>query len=213
MSKFVELVDQKRINLLGIGGIPKEELLNIAKTVGLENVNDKALELIRKEIEHLGKLSLAGQVFFSEIAILSWLFSNFPDNFVKKKLYKSHFSLNLGVHNWKFCFWASNFLKPSQDTSTCWIFSWPPRPRIWKNSYPGFFGIDIRWVYFKLIFRDPVIATLTKGDKLEVLQTPTASTVSSMGRSYFQDRKLRQLLPTLLHLLRSFLRFISWVWT
>ena len=71
LSRFVELVDQKRINLLGIGGIPKEELLNIAKTVGLENVNDKALELIRKEIEHLGKLSLAGQVFFSEIAILS----------------------------------------------------------------------------------------------------------------------------------------------
>ena len=62
MAKFVEMVDEKKINLLGINDIPKEELINIAKTIGLEKIKQKSLELIRKEIEHLGKLALAGQV-------------------------------------------------------------------------------------------------------------------------------------------------------
>ena len=62
MAKFVEMVDEKKINLLGINDIPKEELINIAKTIGLEKIKQKSLELIRKEIEHLEKLALAGQV-------------------------------------------------------------------------------------------------------------------------------------------------------
>ena len=62
LSKFVELVDEKKINLLGIAAIERAELINIAKTVGIENVDDKSLEGIRGEIEHLGKVTLAGQV-------------------------------------------------------------------------------------------------------------------------------------------------------
>ena len=57
-----EYDNEKKINLLGINDIPKEELINIAKTIGLEQIKQKSLELIRKEIEHLGKLALAGQV-------------------------------------------------------------------------------------------------------------------------------------------------------
>ena len=62
LSKFVELVDEKKINILGIAAIEKTDLINIAKTVGIENIDDKSLECIRGEIEHLGKVTLAGQV-------------------------------------------------------------------------------------------------------------------------------------------------------
>lgn len=63
MSNFAKLVDDKKINLLGIGEIQKEELIEIGLKVGLEKVKKKSLEMLRREIEHLGKLALAGQVF------------------------------------------------------------------------------------------------------------------------------------------------------
>ena len=62
MSKFAKLIDDKKINLLAIGDITKEELMEIGQKVGLEKVSKKTLELLRREIGHLGKLSLAGQV-------------------------------------------------------------------------------------------------------------------------------------------------------
>ena len=62
MAKFTKLLDEKKINLVGIGDMRKEELVEVSKFLGLENIGDKSLEMLRKEIGHLGKLLLAGQV-------------------------------------------------------------------------------------------------------------------------------------------------------
>ena len=62
MIEFANLVDGKKINLVGIGDMQKEHLVEIAVKLGLEKVRTKSLEMLRKEIGHLGKLSLAGQV-------------------------------------------------------------------------------------------------------------------------------------------------------
>ena len=62
MTEFAKLVDEKKINLLGISDMRKEELHEVGVKVGLDNVKDKSLEMLKKEIGQLGKLFLAGQV-------------------------------------------------------------------------------------------------------------------------------------------------------
>ena len=42
----------------------KKELLEAAELIGLHDIQNKSLELIRGEITHLGKLVIAGQVSF-----------------------------------------------------------------------------------------------------------------------------------------------------
>ena len=64
LANFVQLLDAKKINLLGIGNMQKEELIDVGEAIGLEKVKKKPLELLRKEVEHLGKLAIAGQVRF-----------------------------------------------------------------------------------------------------------------------------------------------------
>ena len=71
LANFVQLLDDKKINLLGIGNMKKEELINVGHFVGLEKVKQKPLELLRKEVEHLGKLALAGQVRLLEFLCFS----------------------------------------------------------------------------------------------------------------------------------------------
>ena len=62
MIEFAKLIDEKKINLLGIGDMRKEELHEVGDKVGLEKIKEKSLEMLRKEIGQLGKLFLAGQV-------------------------------------------------------------------------------------------------------------------------------------------------------
>ena len=62
MSAFTTLLDEKKINLVGIGDLKKDELFEIGGKLGLEKVRTKSLEMLRREIGHLGKLFLAGQV-------------------------------------------------------------------------------------------------------------------------------------------------------
>ena len=62
MSEFAKLIDEKKISILGIRDMKKEKLFEIGKILGLENIKDKSLEMLRAEIEELGKLLLAGQV-------------------------------------------------------------------------------------------------------------------------------------------------------
>ena len=62
MAEFTKLLDRKRINILGIGDMKKEELIEVSQLIGLEKVNIKSLEMLRREIGHLSKLFLAGQV-------------------------------------------------------------------------------------------------------------------------------------------------------
>ena len=76
MIEFAKLIDEKKINLLGIGDMGKEELHEVGDKLGLEKIKDKSLEMLRKEIGHLGKLFLAGQVciFISTINMFITLF-------------------------------------------------------------------------------------------------------------------------------------------
>ena len=69
MTEFAKLIDEKKINLLGIGDMGKEELHEVGNKVGLEKIKDKSLEMLRKEIGQLGKLFLAGQVIKIRISI------------------------------------------------------------------------------------------------------------------------------------------------
>ena len=62
MIEFAKLIDEKKINILGIGDMRKEELHEVGELVGLEKVKDKSLEMLRKEIGQMGKFLLAGQV-------------------------------------------------------------------------------------------------------------------------------------------------------
>ena len=62
MTEFTKLLDEKRINLLGISDMKKEELLEISHILGLQKIDSKSNEMLRSEIGHLGKLFLAGQV-------------------------------------------------------------------------------------------------------------------------------------------------------
>ena len=62
MTEFTKLLDTKEINLLGINDMKKEHLIEVSHKIGLENVRDKSLEMLRGEIGYLGKLFLAGQV-------------------------------------------------------------------------------------------------------------------------------------------------------
>ena len=62
MTEFTKLLDEKRINLIGISNMKKEELIKVSQILGLEKIDTKSLEMLRREIGHLGKLFLAGQV-------------------------------------------------------------------------------------------------------------------------------------------------------
>ena len=62
MTEFTKLLDTKEINLLGINDMKKEHLIEVSHKIGLENVRDKSLEMLRGEIGHLSKIFLAGQV-------------------------------------------------------------------------------------------------------------------------------------------------------
>jgi hypothetical protein len=65
MSEFAKLMDEKKINILSIGNMKREELVEIGEQLSLDKVKTKSLEMLRKEIGHLVKIFLAGQVQFS----------------------------------------------------------------------------------------------------------------------------------------------------
>ena len=74
MTEFAKLIDERKINLLGIGDMGKEELQEVGETIGLEKVKDKSLEMLRKEIGQMGKILIAGQVMDIEYYMFIILF-------------------------------------------------------------------------------------------------------------------------------------------
>ena len=64
MTDFAKLIDEKKINLVRIGDMTKQELIETGEQLSLTNVRTKPLELLRREIGHLSKLFLAGQVCY-----------------------------------------------------------------------------------------------------------------------------------------------------
>ena len=64
MTAFAKLIDEKKINLVRIGDMTKQELIETGEQLSLTNLRTKPLELLRREIAHLSKLFLAGQVCY-----------------------------------------------------------------------------------------------------------------------------------------------------
>ena len=61
-NKFNRLVQRKEINILGFNNMKLKELQEIGKKLDLEDVAGKSATVIRKEINNLAKLVIAGQV-------------------------------------------------------------------------------------------------------------------------------------------------------
>ena len=79
MSTFAQLIETKAFNILGIGSLKANELVDIAKQLGLEKIADKSNEMLRKEVNHLSKLFLAGQVMEAFITKTGKKVGNHPN--------------------------------------------------------------------------------------------------------------------------------------
>ena len=79
LSTFAQLIETKAFNILGIGSLKANELVDIAKQLGLEKIADKSNEMLRKEVNHLSKLFLAGQVMEAFITKTSKKVGNHPN--------------------------------------------------------------------------------------------------------------------------------------
>ena len=72
MAEFAKMIDAKKVNILGIGDMTVDELVELAEVLGLDKPKQKSGANLRNEINYLVKIFLAGQVrtYYSKWVLL-----------------------------------------------------------------------------------------------------------------------------------------------